>query len=140
MEYKGKILVLDERVYKGKQRLYISAAEGVGIIKVIGQNLQMLGVYSVHLKKGRNLYYILEAEQVQDFSYILRNPVALDSYNRIYRVIYISWPQDRHIYDKMLNVIDRLERSPQSTLSLLENIITDETDGEELLATLISSN
>ncbi|NPA80008.1 MAG: hypothetical protein GXO29_03025 [Thermotogae bacterium] len=138
MEYSVRVLVLDERVYKGKQRMYVSVADGIGVIKIIGKNLSMLGVYDVQIKKGRNLYYLLEAEPIQDYSYILRNPIVVESYSRIYKVITDTWPQNGDLYSRMLKVITRLEREPQTTYSLLQNILTEDTDTEELLAALTS--
>ena len=136
MEYRARVLVLDERVYKGKQRLYVSVADGIGVIKIIGRNLSMLGVYDVQLKKGRNLYYLLEYEPLQDYSYILRNPIVVESYSRIYRVIANSWPQDGELYSRMLRVIDRLDREPRTTYNILQEILTEDTDTEELLSAL----
>ncbi len=138
MEYKARILVLDERVYKGKQRLYVSVADGIGVIKIIGKNLSMLGVYDVQLKKGRNLYYLMEYEPLQDYSYILRNPIVVESYSQIYRVIAESWPQDGSLYERMLKVINRLEREPRTTHNILKEILTEDTDTEELLSALVS--
>ncbi len=138
MEFRVRVLVLDERVYKGKQRLYVSVAEGIGVIKIIGRNLSMLGVYDVQLKKGRNLYYLLEYDPVQDYSYILRNPIVVESYSKIYRVIAEAWPQDGDLYERMLKVIDRLEREPKTTYGILQEILTEDTDSEELLTALVS--
>ena len=138
MEYKARILVLDERVYKGKQRLYVSVADGIGVIKIIGKNLSMLGVYDVQLKKGRNLYYLVEYEPLQDYSYILRNPIVVESYSQIYRVIAESWPQDGSLYERILKVINRLEREPRTTHNILKEILTEDTDTEELLSALVS--
>ncbi|NPB04371.1 MAG: hypothetical protein GXO39_08180 [Thermotogae bacterium] len=140
MEYRVKILVLDERVYKGKQRLYVSVADGLGIIKIIGRNLSMLGTYSVQIRKGRNLYYLVEAEPLQDYSYILRNPIVVESYSRIYKILYETWPQNGDLYTKMLRVVERLDREPQTTYTLLQDILNgkDETDTEELLSVLTS--
>ena len=138
MELRARVLVLDERVYKGKQRLYVSVAEGIGVIKIIGKNLSMLGVYDVQLRKGRNLYYLMEHEPVQDYSYILRNPIVVESYSKIYRIIAHTWPQDGELYDRMLKVIGRLEREPKTTYSILQEILTEDTDTEELLTALVS--
>ena len=138
MESTVRILVLDERVYKGKQRMYVSVADGIGVIKIIGRNLSMLGIYEVQLKKGRNLYYLLEAEPVRDYSYILRNPLVLESYSRIYKVITETWPQDGELYGRMLNLIERLEREPRTTYDILQRIVGEDTDTEELLTALVS--
>ncbi len=138
MEYKARILVLDERVYKGKQRLYVSVADGIGVIKIIGKNLSMLGVYDVQLRKGRNLYYLVEYEPLQDYSYILRNPIVVESYSQIYRIIAESWPQDGSLYERILKVINRLEREPRTTHNILKEILTEDTDTEELLSALVS--
>jgi len=108
------------------------------VIKIIGKNLSMLGVYDVQLKKGRNLYYLMEYEPLQDYSYILRNPIVVESYSHIYKVIAESWPQDGSLYERMLKVINRLEREPRTTHNILKEILTEDTDTEELLSALVS--
>ncbi len=126
-EGKTKVLVLDERVYKGKMRLYVCASENFGLIKVVGRGLYLFGVFEVMVKRSRTLYYLEESKPLYDYRYMLRNPVILEAYSKIYEKIkHFDEIEDERFYPNMIGIFERLQREPngfsKKLLETLENV------------------
>jgi len=132
-----RVLVLDERVYKGKMRLYVCASENFGLIKVVGKGLYLFGVFEVLAKRSRTLYYLEEAKPLYDYRYILRNPLVLEAYSKIYEKIkHLDEIEDKNFYPNMIGIFERLRREPNGFSKKILRTIQNAQDLEDMFKVL----
>ncbi len=137
LEAKTRVLVLDERVYKGKSRLYIGASEDLGIIKIVGKGLYMLGTFEVFVKKSRTLYYLEEAKPIYDYRHILRNPQLVEVYSIVFSTINGYDAKNKDTYTPFVKFLDKMEKEPHITSERIKKIIQKSDDPEGLLNELL---
>lgn len=133
LEAKTRVLILDERVYKGKARLYIGASEDLGIIKIIGKGLYMLGTFEVFVKKSRMLYYLVEAKPIYDYRHILKNPQLVEVYSMVFSAINGYYAKNKDTYTPFVKFLEKMEREPLLTSERVKNIIQRSDDPEGFL-------
>lgn len=136
-EGKMRVLVLDERVYKGKMRLYLCASENFGLIKVVGKGLYLFGVFEIFAKRSRTLYYLEEAKPLYDYRYMLRNPAVLEAYSKIYEKIkYLDEIEDERFYPSIISIFERLKKEPNSFSKKLIQTLQNAQDLEDMFKIL----
>ncbi len=131
LETKTRVLVLDERVYKGKSRLYVVASEDLGIIKVVGKGLYMFGTFEVYIKKSRTLYYLEEAKPLYDYRHMLRNPKVVETYSIIFSIINGYDFPNTNVYKPLVNVLEKLDKEPSTTHEKVRNVVRSLPDDPE---------
>lgn len=133
LETTTRVLVLDERVYKGKTRMYLCASEDLGLIRVVGKGLYMLGTFEIHIKKSRTLYYLEEAKPIYDYRHTLRNPVVVEAYSKIFSAINGLEGEKENLYAPLLTVLDKLEKEPYNASQKISRILRETNDDPKRL-------
>ncbi|MEO0139196.1 MAG: hypothetical protein ABIL16_02210 [candidate division WOR-3 bacterium] len=128
-----RVLVLDERVYKGKSRMYLCASEDLGLIRVVGKGLYMLGTFEVYIKKSRTLYYLEEAKPIYDYRHVLRNPVVVEAYSKIFSTLDGLEGEKENLYAPLLTVLDKLEREPSNVSQKISQLLKEAKDDPKRL-------
>jgi len=136
-EGKIRVLVLDERVYKGKLRLYVCASENFGLIRLVGKGLYLFGVFEVFVKRSRTLYYLEEAKPIYDYRHILRNPSVLEAYSKMYEKIkHLEEIEDEKFYPNMIGILERLQREPNGFSKRILQTLQNAEDLEDIFRVL----
>jgi|GEM_PF-967523 hypothetical protein len=136
-EGKIRVLVLDERVYKGKLRLYVCASENFGLIRLVGKGLYLFGVFEVFVKRSRTLYYLEEAKPIYDYRHILRNPSVLEAYSKMYEKIkHLEEIEDEKFYPNMIGILERLQREPNGFSKRILQTLQNAEDLEDMFRVL----